>query len=133
MSAVDTLYMRDGTTEQVWDEGQFKRLIDERLGTDAAEYYQAVLDDIRAEVETEMEKETVPAWDVWEAYKKFKDLRQYFEGLSATFGKFAGKKSVGVVFETAKETLDSAVKEMNEAMLDLYVNIPVKYVQEDKK
>lgn len=133
MGAVDTLYMRDGTTEQIWDEGQFKRLIDERLGTDAAEYYQAVLDEIRADVEAEMEKETVPAWDVWEFYKKLKDLRQYFEGLSATFGKFADKKTVGVVFKTAKETLDDAVKEMSEAMLDLYVNIPVRYVQEDKK
>lgn len=133
MGAVDTLYMRDGTTEQVWDEGQFKRLIDERLGTDAAEYYQSVLDDIRAEVETEVEKTTVPAWDVWEAYKKLKDLRQYFEGLSATFGKFSNKKGVGVVFETAKETLDSAVKEMNEALLDLYDVIPVGVEKEDKK
>ena len=133
MGAVDTLYMRDGTTEQVWDEGQFKRLIDERLGTDAAEYYQAVLDEIRAEVETEVEKTTVPAWDVWEAYKKLKDLRQYFEGLSATFGKFADKKTVGVVFETAKETLDSAVKEMNEALLDLYDVIPIGVEKEGKK
>lgn len=133
MGAVDTLYMRDGTTEQIWDEGQFKRLIDERLGTDAAEYYQSVLDDIRAKVETEVEKTTVPAWDVWEAYKKFKDLRQYFEGLSATFGKFTNKKGVGVVFETAKETLDGAVKEMNEAMLDLYDVIPVGVEKEEKK
>lgn len=133
MGAVDTLYMRDGTTEQIWDEGQFKRLIDERLGTDAAEYYQEVLDEIRAEVETEVEKTTVPAWDVWEAYKKLKDLRQYFEGLSATFGKFAEKKSVGVVFETAKETLDSAVKEMDEALLDLYDVIPIGVEKEDKK
>lgn len=133
MSAVDTLYMRDGTTEQIWDEGQFKRLIDERLGTDAAEYYQAVLDDIRAEVEAEVEKTTVPAWDVWEAYKKLKDLRQYFDGLSATFGKFSNKKSVGVVFETAKETLDSAVKEMDEALFDLYDVIPIGVEKEDKK
>lgn len=133
MEAVDTLYMRDGTTEQVWDEGQFKRLIDERLGTDAAEYYQEVLDEIRAEVETEVEKTTVPAWDVWEAYKKLKDLRKHFEGLSATFGKFSSKKSVGIVFETAKETLDSAVKEMDEAMLDLYDVIPVGIEKEEKK
>lgn len=133
MKAVDTLYMRDGTTEQVWDESQFKRLIDERLGTDAADYYEQILDDVRCEVETEFSKETVPAWDVWEAYKKFKDLRQYFEGLSATFGKFADKKGVGAVFETAKETLDSAVKEMDEALLDLYDVIPVGVEKEEKK
>lgn len=133
MKAVDTLYMRDGTTEQVWDESQFKRLIDERLGTDAADYYEQILDDVRCEVETEFSKETVPAWDVWEAYKKFKDLRQYFEGLSATFGKFADKNGVGAVFETAKETLDSAVKEMDEALLDLYDVIPVGVEKEEKK
>lgn len=134
MKAVDTLYMRDGTTEQVWDESQFKRLLDERLGTDAADYYEQILADVRDEVETEFSKETVDALECVKAFEGMKAVRESLENLSNLFDGFAKKGGkLEAVFEAAKDAIDDATKNLQETAMDLYVCIPVKAEAERKK
>lgn len=99
--------MIQGKPETVFDNEQFARLLDEKLGYDAAEYFRGTLEDQRTILMDEMEKEplnfcTGECDRVYETQRHYQDmLRDVLDNLRAYYNEQLALRSPRKLFMLA--------------------------------